>query len=41
MRAKIVDKMNQLLKPRGDTSIYRELHRMEGFMARARAKRQE
>ena len=41
MRAEIVDKINELLKPSGDTSIYRELHHMEGIMTRARAEWQE
>ena len=41
MSVEIVDKMNELLKPSGDTSIYRELHHMEGIMARARAEWQE
>ena len=31
----------ELLKPSGNTSIYRDLHRMEVFMAKARAKWQE
>ena len=37
MRTEIVAKMNELLKPSGDTSKYREVHPMEGVMARARA----
>ena len=41
MRVEIVDKMNELLKPSEYSSIYRELHHMEGIMARARAEWQE
>ena len=33
--------MNEMLKPGGDTSIYRELHRMEGILARAHVNWQE
>ena len=40
-RAEIVVEMNGLLKPGGDTSIYRELHRMEGILARAHVNWQE
>ena len=36
-----VPKMYELLKPSGDTSFHRELHRMEGIMARARVEWQE
>ena len=34
-RAEIVIEMNGMLKPDGDPSNYRELHRMEGILARA------
>ena len=34
-RAEIVVEMNEILKPVGKTSIYRELHRMEEILARA------
>ena len=34
-RGEIVVEMNGMLKPGGDTSIYRELHRMDGLLARA------
>ena len=37
-RGEIVAEMDELLKHSGDTSIYSELHRMEGIMARARVK---
>ena len=37
----IVAEMDELLKHSGDTSIYSELHRMEGIMARARVNWQE
>ena len=37
----IVTEMDELLKHCGDTSIYSELHRMEGIMARARVNWQE
>ena len=40
-RAEIVVEMNGMLKPGGDTSIYRELHRMEGILARALVNWQE
>ena len=40
-RAEIVVEMNGLLKPGGVTSIYRELHRMEGVLARAHVNWQE
>ena len=40
-RAEIVVEMNGMLKPRGDTSIYRELHRLEGILARAHVNWQE
>ena len=40
-RDKIVAEMDELLKHSGDTSIYSELHRMEGIMARARVNWQE
>ena len=34
-RAEIVIEMNGMLKPGGDPSNYRELHRMEGILARS------
>ena len=37
----IVAKMDELLKPSGEISIYRELHRMEGIMGRAKVEWQE
>ena len=40
-RDEIVAEMDELLKHSGDTSIYSELHRMEGIMARARLNWQE
>ena len=40
-REEIVAEMDELLKHSGDTSIYSELHRMEGIMARARVNWQE
>ena len=40
-RAVIVVEMNGMLKPGGDTSIYRQLHRMEGILARAHVNWQE
>ena len=40
-RAEIVVEMNEMLKPGGDTSIYRGLHRMEGIIARAHVNWQE
>ena len=40
-RDEIVAEMDELLKHSGDTSIYSELHRMEGIMARARVNWQE
>ena len=40
-RDEIVAEMVELLKHSGDTSIYSELHRMEGIMARARVNWQE
>ena len=40
-RDEIVAEMDELLKHSGDTSIYSELHRMEGIMARARVDGQE
>ena len=40
-RHEIVAEMDELLKHSGDTSIYSELHRMEGIMARARVNWQE
>ena len=40
-RDEIVAGMDELLKHSGDTSIYSELHRMEGIMARARVNWQE
>ena len=40
-RDEIVADMDELLKHSGDTSIYSELHRMEGIMARARVNWQE
>ena len=40
-RALIVVEMNGMLKPGGDTSIYRQLHRMEGVLARAHVNWQE
>ena len=40
-RDKILAEMDELLKHSGDTSIYSELHRMEGIMARARVNWQE
>ena len=41
MRDEIVAEMDELLKHSGYTSIYSELHRMEGTMARARVNWQE
>ena len=41
MRDGIVPKMDELLKPSGGTAVYRELHRREGIIARARAKWQK
>ena len=35
-RDEIVAEMDELLKHSGDTSIYSELHRIEGIKARAR-----
>ena len=40
-RDEIVAEMDELLKHSGYTSIYSELHRMEGIMARARVNWQE
>ena len=40
-RDEIVAEMDELLEHSGDTSIYSELHRMEGIMARARVNWQE
>ena len=40
-RDEIVAEMDELLKHTGDASIYSELHRMEGIIARARAEWQE
>ena len=40
-RDEIVAEMDELLKHSGNTSIYSELHRMEGIMARARVNWQE
>ena len=40
-RYEIVAEMDELLKHSRDTSIYSELHRMEGIMARARVNCQE
>ena len=40
-RDEIVAEMDEVLKYSGDTSIYSELHRMEGIMARARVNWQE
>ena len=40
-RDEIVAEMDELLKHSGDTSIYSELHRVEGIMARARVNWQE
>ena len=40
-RDEYVAEMDELLKHSGDTSIYSELHRMEGIMARARVNWQE
>ena len=40
-RDEIVAEMDELLKHSGDTSIYSELHRMEGIMTRARVNWQE
>ena len=40
-RAKLVRQMDGLLKPGGNTSLYQELHRAEGLIARARAQWQE
>ena len=40
-RDEIVAEMDELLKHSGDTSIYSELHRMEGIMARGRVNWQE
>ena len=40
-RDEIAAEMDELLKHSGDTSIYSELHRMEGIMARARVDGQE
>ena len=35
-RDESVAEMDELLNHSGDTSVYRELHRVEGIMARAR-----
>ena len=40
-RAEIVVEMIGMLKPGGDISLYRELHRMEGILARAHVNYQE
>ena len=40
-RDEIVAEMDELLKHRRDTSIYSELHRIEGIMARTRVNWQE
>ena len=40
-REDIVAEMDELLKPSGDNSIYRGLHRMEGIIANARTEWQE
>ena len=40
-RDEVVAEMDEFLKHSGDTSIYSELHRMEGIMARARVNWQE
>ena len=40
-RVETVAEMDELLKHKGDTSIYSELHRMEGIMARGRVNWQE
>ena len=40
-RDEIVAEMDELLKHSGDTSIYSQLHRVEGIMARARVNWQE
>ena len=40
-REEIVAQVDEMLKHSGNTSIYSELHRMEGIMARARVNWQE